>query len=389
MILALAIGSLILTLLPVMMFLRNLGLFCWQQDSPDVDTEIASVSILIPARDEADSIEMSVRSALQSKGVNVEVVVLDDDSTDDTNAIVQSIAEKDERVKLISGETLPKGWNGKQFACKQLAEFANHDVLVFFDADVRLAPESISHLTQRLYSTEVGLLSAFPRQVTGSWLESWMIPMMHFILLGYLPFDRMRESNDPSFAAGCGQLFITTQDAYQRAGTHAAIANSRHDGVKLPRAYRDNGMMTDVVDGTELADCRMYDGASAVIRGLLKNATEGIANPRLIGLFTVLLLGLQSAAGARFGDRGQKSSNGRDCHFRVCHNDQPCPAIHCSEKISAINLWSHLSCARNDGICVSAVDRIVQSASGQKNRLERTSRILDCSRALTNTANCF
>lgn len=280
-----------MTVLPVIMFLRNLGLFCWHEQESGDDSAIENVSILIPARDEADSIEMSVRAALQSRNVNVEVIVLDDDSTDDTHAIVRTIAEKDDRVKLISGTKLPDGWNGKQFACKQLAESASHDVLVFIDADVRLAPQAITRLVSRMRSTSVGLLSAFPRQITRTWLESWMIPMMHFILLGYLPFDRMRESNDASFAAGCGQLFVTTRDAYERAGTHEAIANSRHDGVKLPRAYRENGLMTDAVDGTELADCRMYQGASAVVRGILKNATEGIANARLIGIFTVLLLG--------------------------------------------------------------------------------------------------
>jgi hypothetical protein len=162
---------------------------------------------------------------------------------------------------------------------------------VFIDADVRLEPDAMRVLIDYQDETGVGLLSAFPHQTTGTWLESWIIPMMHFILLGYLPFSRMRSNADPSLAAGCGQLFMTTRDAYDQAGTHEAIKHSRHDGVKLPRAYRSAGVMTDVVDGTDIADCRMYRGALEVIRGALKNATEGIASPRLIIVFTVLLLG--------------------------------------------------------------------------------------------------
>ncbi len=140
-------------------------------------------------------------------------------------------------------------------------------------------------------SSQVALLSAFPHQETGTVLEKWLVPMMHVILLGYLPLRRMRENDDAAFAAGCGQLFMTTREAYHAAGTHEAIKQSRHDGLKLPRAYRMAGLKTDVVDGTDLASCRMYDSARQVIQGLLKNAHEGIANARLIVPFSVLLLG--------------------------------------------------------------------------------------------------
>ena len=115
--------------------------------------------------------------------------------------------------------------------------------------------------------------------------------MMHYILLGYLPFQRMRDSAHPSYASGCGQLFLTNRSDYITAGTHAAIFQSRHDGLKLPRAYRGKGLMTDVIDGTDMAQCRMYTSAGQVIRGVMKNATEAIASPKLIVPFSILLLG--------------------------------------------------------------------------------------------------
>ncbi|MEL6106194.1 MAG: glycosyltransferase family 2 protein [Planctomycetota bacterium] len=300
MILSLAIASIVLAALPTLMFLANLPLFRLDRvtdglaegDAADDDSiGDAAVSILIPARDEADGIEACVRSCLASIGVELEVIVLDDHSEDDTAAIVQSVAESDPRVRLLKGQSLPSGWNGKQHACKQLAESARFDLMMFLDADVRLDPTAVARLVRHRRGSNVELLSAFPMQETGTWLECWLIPMMHYILLGFLPFSRMRERRDPSLAAGCGQLFLTTREAYRSAGTHEVIRGSRHDGLKLPRAYRAAGLMTDVVDGSALARCRMYRGASQVVRGLLKNATEGIANPKLIGVFTVLLLG--------------------------------------------------------------------------------------------------
>ncbi|OYP35533.1 glycosyl transferase [Rhodopirellula sp. MGV] len=281
------------------MWLANLPRFQTLRPSRDLsgsDTvvdgdSLPKISVLIPARDEAAGIETCVRHALASESVCVEVLVLDDDSSDETADIVRRIAAGDSRVRLISGAPLPAGWNGKQHACKQLAEAAQYERLAFLDADVRLLPHALAELNCRLEQHQLGLVSAFPYQVTETWLERWLIPMMHFILLSYLPFSRMQTMGDPSLAAGCGQLFLADRNAYIQAGTHEAIHDSRHDGIKLPRAFREAGLMTDVIDGTELASCRMYQNAGEVIRGVMKNANEGIANPRLIVIFTVLLLG--------------------------------------------------------------------------------------------------
>ena len=291
MILTLAITSLVLASIPAGLFLKNLPLFCCDLPVDDDDAHAESVAVLIPARDEEAGIEACVRSCLASEHVQLEVIVLDDQSTDATPKIVGGLASQDDRVRLIGGLELPAGWNGKQHACKRLAENAEQNYLLFLDADVRLQPDAIRRLRSRMDESGVDLLSAFPRQETGTWLEKWLIPMMHFILLGFLPFDRMRTHGDPSLAAGCGQLFLTSRDAYGQAGGHEAIKSSRHDGLKLPRAYRQAGLKTDVIDGTSLATCRMYHGAAEMIRGVLKNAIEGIANPRLIVVFTVLLLG--------------------------------------------------------------------------------------------------
>jgi hypothetical protein len=117
-----------------------------------------------------------------------------------------------------------------------------------------------------------------------------LIPLMHFILLAFLPLGRMRASIRPAYAAGCGQFFFMDRQAYRAAGGHSAIRASRHDGITLPRAFRTAGFTTDLFDLTAVARCRMYTNAEEVVNGLLKNATEGLAAPSRILPITLLFL---------------------------------------------------------------------------------------------------
>ncbi|HEX2726572.1 MAG TPA: glycosyltransferase, partial [Beijerinckiaceae bacterium] len=177
-----------------------------------------------------------------------------------------------------------------QHACALLALEARYPVLLFLDADVRLRPGAVARAAAFLDSSGAGLVSGFPHQVTVTLLEKLLIPLVHFILLGFLPIDRMRRSLSPAYAAGCGQLMVTRRDAYDRAGGHAAICATLHDGIRLPRAFRRAGIASDLFDATSLVSCRMYNGAHQVWNGLAKNATEGLGAPSRILPITVLLL---------------------------------------------------------------------------------------------------
>jgi hypothetical protein len=246
--------------------------------------------VLIPARNEEAAIGAAVEAALASGGMGLEVLVLDDGSSDRTAEIVAGLAARDPRVRLETAPPLAPGWCGKQHACATLARLARHPVLVFVDADVRLAPDGLARATAFLKTSGAGLVSGVPRQETGTFLERLLIPLIHFILLGFLPIARMRRSPHPAYGAGCGQLFLARRDDYERAGGHAAIRASLHDGIGLPRAFRRAGIATDLFDATEVAVCRMYHNAGEVWRGLGKNATEGLASPGKIVPVTVLLL---------------------------------------------------------------------------------------------------
>ncbi len=285
-----AILLLALALLPAALTLGNLLLF---RAPPRRDAALPppAVSLLIPARDEAARIEAAVRHALASTAVDLEVIVLDDGSTDGTAAIVRRLSEEDRRVRLATAPPLPPGWCGKQHACHVLASLARHDLLAWIDADVRLEPDALSRMAAFLRRTGAGLVSGFPRQETVTLAEQLVVPQIHAVLLGYLPIALMRRSLSPGFGAGCGQLFLARRDAYDAAGGHAAIRASLHDGVTLPRAFRAAGFMTDLCDASALATCRMYRSAPEVWRGFGKNATEGMAKPVAIVVWTTLLLG--------------------------------------------------------------------------------------------------
>jgi hypothetical protein len=289
-VLVFAWAGLVLAALPALLTVANLRLFR-PPPEPPAGGPLPPVSVLVPARNEERAIGRLMGDVLASEGVDLELVVLDDSSDDRTAEIVAAVADRDPRVRLVRGGPLPAGWCGKQHACWQLARAARHETWVFLDVDVVPARDAVARSVAFLEAGGAGLASGFPRQETGSFLEWLLLPLIHFVLLGYLPLARARQDNTPSLAAGCGQLFVTRRADYERAGGHAAIRASLHDGVKLPRAYRRAERVTDIFDATEIASCRMYSRSLDVWRGLSKNATEGVGSAATIVPFTILLGG--------------------------------------------------------------------------------------------------
>ena len=329
----LALIALVLAAIPCGLFLLNVFVY-----RPLVNQKTGNaepISVLIPARNEEKNIQATLAAVLANRGAEFEVIVLDDHSTDGTASIVSKFAARDARVRLESAPPLPAGWCGKQHACHVLARLAGHPLLLFIDADVRLAPDALARMsgfmsrasvldcgsplplsaasqsarrmahskTSRSSSPLVNrqspivntpdLASGVPRQELGTFSERLLLPLIHFVLLGFLPMHAMRRTRWPSMSAGCGQLFIARRDAYEKCGGHAMVRASLHDGIKLPRVFRQAGFRTDLFDATDLATCRMYHTNGETWRGLGKNATEGLAAPGTIVQMTALLLGGQ------------------------------------------------------------------------------------------------
>lgn len=284
----LAFLCLLCALIPCALFLANL--FCYRAPVPPrAGQKLPRISVLIPARNEEANIAAALDSVLANRGVEFEAVVLDDHSTDRTAEFVREFAARDSRVRLETAPPLPQGWCGKQHSCAALAGRASAPLLVFMDADVCLAPDALARMANFIVERDVALASGVPRQELGTAWEKILLPLIHFVLLGFLPVAWMRRTLHPAFAAGCGQLFIARAEDYHACGGHGAIRASLHDGLQLPRAFRQHGRKTDLFDATPLASCRMYRTADEVFAGLGKNAVEGLAAPGRIVPFTLLL----------------------------------------------------------------------------------------------------
>jgi hypothetical protein len=270
------------------------ALFCWNlfffRKPPLPGANLPRLSVLIPARNEESNIGPAVESVLASRGVELELIVLDDASTDATVAIVNEFAAKDARVRCESAPPLRPGWAGKAHAAHALSGLARHDVFCFLDADVRVAPDALARMLTLLQKSGCELVSGFPEEITVTPMEWLLLPLIHFLLLSYLPLAGLRHTRLAAFGAGCGQFLMMTRKGYVETNGYAAVKTTMHDGIMLAKLFRQHHLRTDVADLTGLAFCRMYNSGSDVWQGLMKNATEGIAAPGRIVPFTALLL---------------------------------------------------------------------------------------------------
>lgn len=244
------------------------------------------VSILVPARNESRRIVACLRSLLAQGYPRFELLMLDDNSTDGTAALARGLAGP-EALQLLSGAPLPEGWTGKAWACHQLAAAARGEYLLFTDADTVHAPGALSAVISHALATDSALLSAWPRQITGTWSERAVIPLVYVLLLGALPHSLLiRLQNYPRHARRCpsrwletlgaanGQFMLFTRAAYDAIGGHAAVRDHLVEDVALGRlvaARTGWGMKLVNCDGSRLVDCRMYESFPEVWEGFTKN----------------------------------------------------------------------------------------------------------------------
>lgn len=219
------------------------------------------VSVLVPARDEAERIGPCLRSLLAQECVeDLEIVVLDDCSTDGTGAIARAIAGSDPRVRVLRGTELPAGWVGKPHACTQLATAARGSVLVFVDADVTLAPHALAAAVTMLRARELDLLSPFPRQLAHTVAERLYQPLNLWVWILSAPVLDERGAHEPTSCQVNGQFVVVDREAYDKVGGHTAIREALVEDYALGAVFRAAGRRGGAVDGSALAACRMYAG---------------------------------------------------------------------------------------------------------------------------------
>ena len=222
------------------------------------------ISVVVPARDEAASISACVR-ALAGPW---EVLVLDDESTDGTGELARAAG-----ARVVVGQPMPTGWVGKVWACAQLAEHAaaDSDVLVFVDADVLLAPGAIASAVKMLLDSGLDVVCPFPRQLAVGPAERLVQPLLQWSWLTLLPLRAAERSSRPSLTAACGQFMVVRRNTLDRAGGFTAIRCAVLDDVALIRAVKASGGRGGVVDGTDLASCRMYSDWASLRDGYGKS----------------------------------------------------------------------------------------------------------------------
>jgi chlorobactene glucosyltransferase len=229
------------------------------------------VSILVPARNEARCIEDCLQSLLNQDYPDFEVLVLDDHSTDETNAIVRRLARDDARLRVLTGESLPDGWLGKHWACHQLAEAATGELLLFTDADTRHEETALSEGVAALQGEKADLITAFPKEEVKSWGERLIVPVMSWGIFSFLPLRLAYKLSLPGLSLTIGQFMLFRRSTYKAIGGYEAVRQEIVDDVTLGRRAVEQGFRWRLLDATEHVHCRMYHNLSEVVGGFSKN----------------------------------------------------------------------------------------------------------------------
>ncbi len=236
------------------------------------------VSILIPARNEEENILKLLQSIHQQDYQNIEVIILDDASEDHTYQVVANFCTNHPKFKIIKGESLPKDWLGKNFACHQLAEHAKGDWLMFLDADEEVKDHLINNTLYRMHIGKLSLLSLFTNQITQTLGEKAVVPLMHFLLLNLLPLRLVKLSKLPSLAAASGQFMLFSAAQYKQFHWHQLVKNKVVEDIEIMKKLKQEGLNGEALLANGFIFCRMYKNYDECLSGFSKNILAGFNN---------------------------------------------------------------------------------------------------------------
>lgn len=261
------------------------------------------ISVCIPARNEEKNIATLLQSLVSQAYHEYEIHVLDDHSEDDTARIVESfIQESSELITLHSGKAKPKDWLGKPWACYQLANVANGEILLFVDADTSLQKNTLKRIANSFEEYKLDMCTVWPRQIFGSPIENIVLPLIYYALVTLLPAiyvyrdpkwlpGSFKKKMRPAFAAANGQCIAISKKAYDNSGGHLSVKNQIVEDVELAKIIKQNGYTLRMFNGVDSVSCRMYRSAGDMFHGLRKNFFAGF-NYSLIKFAVAALLHL-------------------------------------------------------------------------------------------------
>jgi chlorobactene glucosyltransferase len=265
--------------------------------APDIGPDAPLVSVIIPARNEGRNIERCVRSVLSTTYPRVEVIVVDDHSTDDTGAIARGIAASDARLRVIEAPALPTGWFGKQWACATGARDARGEVLLFTDADTWHGPDVLARAVTVLRNEHVDLVTLAGHQELRSFWERVIQPQVFVLLsLRYGGTEHVSQATRPADVIANGQFLLIRADAYQAVGGHEAVRDVVAEDLALAQSVVRSQRRLRLLFARDHFSTHMYASLAELVRGWRKNVYAGGRNAALGGsvgraLYPVILLG--------------------------------------------------------------------------------------------------
>lgn len=252
------------------------------------------VSLLVPARDEAENLRRTLPSLLAVEYPHLEILLLDDRSRDGTAEVAREIASA-ARVSLhvVRGTEPPPGWVGKNWACHQLAAAATGDVLVFCDADVEAAPAAVRRTVAALQAHGAGAMTAMPRQRLDGWMQAAVVPVVAQLpVLAMLPMRLIPIVRSPSLSMANGQWLAFTRAAYAACGGHAAVRGEVLEDVALGRRVKASGERLVVCVASSDLAVRMYGSTAEMRAGFRKNLYPLLGGRRVTFLAMMTLLAI-------------------------------------------------------------------------------------------------
>ena len=269
----LIISSILLVLFVICVW--NLFILRKKNYKPIDDAELPFVSVLIPARNEEHNISNVLNSLLNQDYPDYEVIVLNDNSTDRTAEIIESIASKHSKLKMLNGKPLIEGWTGKCYACKQLYEESKGEYILFTDADTIHNSNSIRDSVTVALNRNADMLTLFPKTIMISFAEKIIMPMLWFTMLMLLPFYFVNKKGFEKFSAGIGPFMLFKRKSYEKIGGHESVKNALVEDVWLARKIKENGLRLIIEDGLNLLSVRMYRNFKEIWEGFSKNIFAG------------------------------------------------------------------------------------------------------------------
>jgi glycosyltransferase involved in cell wall biosynthesis len=266
--------------------LLNLRLIHRLRSSPPLARE-PLVSVIIPARNEERVIARTVRAFLAQSYSALELIVVNDRSTDGTGGILHSI--DDRRLIVVDGEEPPPGWLGKPWALHEGTLRARGELLLFVDADVIYAPETVRAAVARQQTGDAAVLSLLPHfEMRGFW-ENAVMPQLAVMVFSFLPMWLANRSRMPLLAVGGGPGNLLTREVYDAVGGHEALRDSVIDDVALSRLVRRKlRRRTEAVRADDFVSLRMYHGLGEIVDGFTKNLFFVFGRSYLTGILMIV-----------------------------------------------------------------------------------------------------